>query len=732
VTIPFLLANVLLLGAAGIFIWLLGTTLRERATLRRSLAVAMLQVALPRAAASRGQREEESAENIKVAQQMLSVLAYLPTSLPARLLFGRPLVVLEIVARPDGLTVLQIGTEKPLLERLQKQVYAFYPEAEVSRAPDRVIAEEGRIIRTGRLDLRAVSGPTEKAAAVPAEAVVGALAGVRLHDAAVVQFVCRSAGRAAWRRDRARERFQVTARVAVVAGGPEEADRVFTAVARSLARSQLRNGTALTVHRSERHRAVWRDLVWHVPRERGALSLSAYELARLFHFLSSETSVRVRRRGARVAPAPVDLPRRGVLIGHNDYGGVRTPIYLTRHDRRQHLYCVGQAGNGKTTLLLNLAVQDIRAGRGVGVMDSTGDLVEDVLLYIPPERIHDVVLFDSRDTRRPVGFNVLAADSVKERAALAEELADVLKTALAQKAGASQALLERCLHTALRALADDEDATLVDLPRMFREEDFRARVLNGCSDRAARQFWREALQAQRRARPIDALAGAIESLERLVGDRTVRNITGQSRSSFDMRQILNERKILLCTVSRNNLGDPAADFLGALLLIQLRRTIMARPDAPAERTPDFYLYSDEFQQLLHARPDVLIAEAERSGVSLTVAHQSLRSLEQAAHIGARGSMVSLRAGAPDVAELPKRFRPVFGAEDFLNFAPFSAAAQLLVAGDHRRPFSLTIAPPPPGARADVRATIRRYSRRSYGRPLVEVEEQILRRRAGSS
>lgn len=794
-----ILISLVLTAAATMATWLLARTLRERALLRRALDVTMLQVLLPKDVKTGEAKDtpiEELREKISVAEQFLTTLVKLPVTTTDRWLYGRPLIVFEIVARPDGMIVFQVGTERRFLDHIEKQIYALYPEAEVQEAEGYTVFEPGDTIRAGYLRLRGKQhlpmATYKELGADPLQALTGALAKIQEKDAAVLQLVCRVAkgnvrrrGREAARRTvrgeqgdvgvkrgftgvsgrvmkteqqrekaeskaaqltpraeqrvelvedkQAQQQFAVNIRVGVSAREAEEAERIFGAMVGAFAQYDLPDLNGLVARRAGLSRKFLRDLVWRMPRERTASTLSVAELASVFHFpLPTTETPHVLWRGAKIAPAPNNLKQEGVLLGDNVYRGVKTPVYFASDDRRRHFYVIGQTGTGKTTLFLNMVEQDMRAGHGVGVVDPHGDLIEDILLRVPPERVEDVVLFDPRDQERPLGFNILEVRDEIQKDLVVNEVVQILQKLAARLNPESIGpMFEHYLRNALLALVEDKGATLVDVPRMFVDEKFRERVLENNTNPTVKQFWeQEFQQSQKGQMSADMLSYVISKLGRFVSNKTMRNMIGQSSSSFDMREIMDTRKILLCNLSKGSLGDINSDLLGFVLVSKIQIAALARANMPEEKRPDFYLYLDEFQNFTTDSIVTVLSEARKYKLNLNLTHQFIRQLEdkiREAVFGNVGTMVAYRVGPEDTEILAKQFEPVFGEYDLLNLERFVAIMRLLVAGTPQRPFSLMAAPPPSGGDARIRDKVQQFSSEKYGRPVEQVEEQILER-----
>lgn len=793
-----------LLGAAGVVLWVVWRTVREHAVMRRTLDLQMFEVLLPKDLKP-DEKEEGVGEEIKariaVAEQWLSTLVNLPTTLFDRLLYGRPMIVFEMVVRPDGLIVFYAGCERRWLDHLEKQIYAHYPQAEVRLAGDYTIFEPADAMRGGSLRLaRSAHLPVatyKELELDPIHTLAGALAKIQKRDAAVIQYVLQPAPKRAQRKARRAARqiirgkrsdleegifeklrrglrkltgtvdeqerlaaemrqltprmqqrvelveqkasqpqFAVNIRVVVSCGQVEETERVFNGIVGAFSQYNFPDLNHFKLKIAHRRGRFLRDVVFRVPRRASANILSTTEVASLFHFPLPQTGTpSILWRGAKVASAPTGLAASGIFLGLNTYRGIDTPIHLADDDRRRHLYLIGQTGTGKTTLFLNMIVQDIKAGHGVGVVDPHGDLIEDILLHIPPERQQDVILFDPRDTERPLGFNILEVKDAAQRDLVVNEVVQIL-TKLAARLNPESIgpMFEHYLRNALLALAEDPSATLIDVPRMFVEAPFRTTILARVTNPTVRQFWdQEFTQSQRGQLSADMLSYVISKLGRFIGNEVVRNLIGQAKSAFDVREIMDQRKILLCNLSKGSLGDINSDLLGFVLVSKIQIAALGRANIPERERNDFYLYLDEFQNFTTDSIATILSEARKYRLDLNLTHQFIEQLDEKireAVFGNVGTVISYRIGANDAEFLAKQFAPTFTEYDLLKLPRFTAVLRMLSSGTPQRPFSLKIMPPPAGGDPDAREAVRAFSRARYGRPKSEVEAEILGRFRG--
>lgn len=807
----FLLAGVLLLlASAAAALWLLRRWLRDERLLS-SLELVLLEVTLPKDIPEREKKPGEGVrEQIQSGLQWLTSLAGLKESgLWARFLYGAPAFAFEIVAHPEGEIVFFVAAPRRYEEFLEKQVFAYYPNADVRRVTDYTLFQAGDAVRGGSLKLAQKAYlPLKTYEQLPADPLKGltqALAKMEKGDAAAVQFVVRPAppkvrrkGKRVARKvalgkqtsvtrqegkiekfagsigkhvrastlgksnepssgsDRQREgwlpqmspveqerlervdkkaseyQFEVTGRIVVACKARQAADAVFTAIQQSFTQFGEPGFNELNV-KARPDRGFFRDFIFRTHDPKARMVLSASELLSLYHFPSPEIETpNIRWRKARRAPAPSLLPPEGIVLGVNDYRGVRTTVRLQRDDRRRHLYMLGQTGTGKTTLFKHLALQDIRAGDGVGVVDPHGDLIEDLLLHIPPSRAEDVILFDPKDTDRPLGLNMLEARDPNQRDLVVQELVLIIeKLATRLNPESIGPMFEHYLRNALLTLIEDPDATLIDIPRLFTDKSFREWVVAKVQNPVVRQFWeKEYAQSLRGQQSADMLSYVISKLGRFISNEVVRNIIGQPKSSFDVRAVMDEGKILLVNLSKGSLGDINADLLGFVLVSKLQIAALSRTDVPQDQRRDFYLYLDEFQNFTTDTVGTILSEARKYRLNLNLTHQFIGQLTDPirdAVFGNVGTVISYRIGVEDTELMAKQFAPVFDEYDVLNVEKYNAFVRLLVNNEPQRPFSLSVPPPPPGGDRRIREQIRELSRLTYGRPKAEVDERVRQR-----
>lgn len=801
----FLLVVVILLVIAGYFV--LHYVREER--LLSSLHLILLEVTVPKDLPDREKAKEGTIqEQIMQGAQFLASLAGLKEeNIFRKLVFGRPTWSFEIVAHPNGEIIFFVSVPRRYEELMEKQILAYYPQADVRRVSDYTIFEAGDTVEGGYVkQARKKYLPLKTFEELPSDPMQGitqALSKMEKGDGAVVQFVLRPASGSVRRKGRQVARsvalgkdksvahagnvwgkaaseiaktagasfkkpgqqmptddrkdnwlpqmspseqqrlekvdkkageyqFEVTMRIIVSCKAKEVAESHYMVLRESLMQFGDPSLNELSMKRQTK-RAFFRDYIFRTFDNNKKMVLSLSELLSLFHFPPSTTETpNIRWRHARHAPVAANLPEGGVLLGYNDYRGDQKPVYLQREDRRRHLYMIGQTGTGKTTLFKNMILQDIRNGEGVGVVDPHGQLIEDILLHIPRERAEDVIIFDPRDTDRPIGLNMLEAKDPNQRDLVVQELIMIIeKLAMRLNPESIGPMFEHYLRNALLTLVEDPDSTIIDVPRLFTDAKFRNWIVPRVKNPIVRDFWdKEYAQSLKGQQSADMLSYVISKLGRFIGNDVMRNIIGQPHNSFDIRDVMDSRKILLVNLSKGSLGDINADLLGFLLVSKLQITALSRTNIPEEQRNDFFLYLDEFQNFTTDTIATILSEARKYRLDLNLTHQFTAQLTdeiREAVFGNVGTMVSYRVGVDDAEMMAKQMAPVFNEYDLINVENYNSFVRLLSRNQPQRPFSMKAALPPDGGDEELRANLYELSRLKYGRAKQEVEERILER-----
>ncbi len=467
--------------------------------------------------------------------------------------------------------------------------------------------------------------------------------------------------------------------------------------------------------------------------------LNSEELASIWHLPLPNTEVpRIAWLTARRLPPPLNAPTEGVILGENVYRGKKTLIKMKEDDRRRHMYVVGMTGTGKSTTMATMAVQDIIAGKGVCVVDPHGELVEEIIQYIPKNRFEDVVIFDPSDIDRPIGLNMLEANTPFEMDKAAQEMINIFYKLLPDPAMAGP-MFEHYMRNALLALMADMDdpGTLVELARIFTDDDFRKKKLLHVKDILVKDFWeREYVASQKGSTGSDMLSYVISKTGRFVENELMRNIIGQSRSGINFRDVMDNGKILLMNLSKGKIGETNSSLLGLIAVAKLQMAALSRADMAESERKDFYLYIDEFQNFVTDSIAVILSEARKYKLDLCLGHQFISQLVQNndtrvrdAVFGNVGNLLIYRIGVDDSEVLAKQLAPIVSEYDIMNIEKFNAYFRMMIDNTAMPAFNMRCFPPYELATADksVISPVKELSRLKYGKDRLMVISDIIDR-----
>lgn len=414
-------------------------------------------------------------------------------------------------------------------------------------------------------------------------------------------------------------------------------------------------------------------------------------------------------------------------IGVTDYRDSKKKFGIKIDDRRRHVYVIGKTGMGKSTLLENMIIADIEAGRGVGVVDPHGELAEKIIDFVPEWRLEDVIYFDPSDTDYPIGFNPLEQVSSEHRHLIASGMMGVFKKIWPD---VWSARMEYILNNTLLALLEYPGATLVGVLRMFSDKDFRNRIVNGLEDPVVKHFWVDEFTKYTQRLQIEAVAAIQNKVGQFVTNPLIRNILGQRKSSIDVKEVMDEGKILIVNLSKGKIGEDNAALLGAMMVTRLQSAAMSRAKDTSKEYKDFYLYVDEFQNFATDSFATILSEARKYRLNLTLAHQYINQLASEGNTRVRdaifgnvGTIICFRVGAADAEFLEKEFLPYYDANDLVNLSKYHIIIKLMIDGVASTPFS-AITLPPRKTSTSFRETIIEFNRKKYASPREFVEKKI--------
>lgn len=460
------------------------------------------------------------------------------------------------------------------------------------------------------------------------------------------------------------------------------------------------------------------------------------ELATLFHLPNKTVETpNISWLKAKRAPAPANMPTDGMFIGFSKYRGQRIPTFVGPKDRQRHMYIIGKTGVGKTELLKSMLSQDIRSGKGLCFIDPHGDAAEEILEYIPPERAEDVIYFDPSDTNRPMGLNIMEANTEEQQHFMASAIINLMyKLYDPQRTGIVGPRFEHAVRNAMLTVMAEPGNTFIEVNRILTDPKFVNQLLPKVKDPIIRRYWTDQIAQTSDFHKSEVLDYIASKFGRFVTNKAIRNIIGQSKSSFDFRKVMDEGKILIINLSKGKLGEENSSFLGLVLIPKLLAAAMSRAEIPESERRDFFLYVDEFQNFATQDFATILSEARKYKLNLVVANQFIGQMEEEvknAIFGNVGSIIAFRVGVTDANYLQHEFQPTFTESDFLNVERFSAYVRTNINNDPVSPFFVDmtkdLAKEERKRNKKVAEAIVQLSRLKYGKPKELVEQEISQR-----
>lgn len=528
--------------------------------------------------------------------------------------------------------------------------------------------------------------------------------------------------------------FETNIRIIASSEDKDEAKKLFSSLAGAFGQFSLSSGNDFQVEELT-GRALEKliyDYSFRCFNKHQNIILNTEEITSIYHFpLPHIKSPNISWKKAGDAPPPPVFTRKGEnMIGEVLYRGEKLPVYfVSKEDRRRHFYIIGQTGTGKTSLLRQMIKQDLEKGYGVGVIDPHGDLIESTLSYIPKNRMEEVVLFEPFDLANPMGLNMLEWELPEQKDFAVQEMIAIFHKLFPPEIIGP--MFEHYMRNAMLALMADKErpGTLVEIPRIFTDDDFMSVKLTKVKDPLVRNFWEREWRRTTGATKSDMLGYVVSKVGRFVENEMMRNIIGQGKSSFDFEEILNKGKIFLANLSKGQTGEVNSSLLGLILVSKLQMAAMKRAYLKEEERKDFYLYLDEFQNFTTDSIATILSEARKYRLNLILAHQFIPQLPEDiknAVLGNVGSMCVFRVGVNDAEFLEKQFAPEFSRFDLVNLDNFNAISKIMINNSISRPFRLQTIPPSEGNK-DIVDYLKKLSKLKYSRPKEIVEKEIIER-----
>lgn len=743
---------------------------REKAALDSTL----LQVALPR----------DNEVKIDAAEQLFSSFASLHKGGRFSFLNPQPCLSLEIVGMPGDIR-FYVSTPNKYKDFVEKQINGAYPDAEITEVNEEKSMKEGFVVgndynifaedakvayasmRLKKADYLPIK-LYKDLATDPLSSITSILAKMTEGEGAAIQIMISPAddkwkkhGRAHLSETKKGEAnpetakysadpkelegieasvgkpgFNVVVRIVVSSSTKESADAHLNNIVNVF--SQFSGLNSFTKNKIRMQKAFMTDFIYrYMPRSGQTSILTTEELATVYHFPNKSVATpHIHWINSKRAPAAAHIPTTGLFLGKSLYRGLSRDVFIERDDRRRHMYIIGKTGTGKTEFLKQMITQDIKNGEGVGVVDPHGDLIEDLLQIIPPERAEDVILFDPSDTSRPMGLNMLEATTEEERHYVVSSIVGLMyKLYDPNKTGIIGPRFEHAVRNAMLTVMSRPGTTFIEVVRALTDAKYVQDILPYVQDPIVRRYWTDQIAQTSDFHKSEVLDYIVSKFGRFVTNRTMRNIIGQSQSAFNFRDVMDNQKILLVNLSKGKLGEENSSFLGLILVPKILVAAMSRQNMPMDQRKDFFLYVDEFQNF--ATPDFaqILSEARKYRLNLIVANQFIGQMEEEvknAIFGNVGTLASFRVGVTDANYLQHEFQPTFNEADLINVDRFNAYMRTVVSGEPVPPFSLDTTKDMEQEKAAmnprVSELIKELSRLKYGKD-VKVIEQVIGERA---
>lgn len=739
-----------------------------------SLRSVLLQVSLPR----------ENEIKIDAAEQLFASLASLRKSGRLQYFRHQPHISFEIVGLPGDIR-FYVNVPHNLQDFVEKQINGAYPEAEIVQVTDQAAKQKDGAILAGEYNIFSENGKVafkslslkgshykplkvyKDLAVDPLASITSILAKMGEGEGAAIQILISPAdnewkkhGKEYLAKTKKNESnpetakystdakeleaiegkvgkpgFETVVRMVVCSSSQEAADAHLSNIVNAF--SQYSGSNSFQKNKHWFKGLFVTDFIYRYMPMRGQTSvLSSEELATIFHFPNkSVVTPGIHWVNSKRAPAPANLPTEGLYLGKSTFRGLSKPVFIGKSDRQRHMYIIGKTGTGKSEFLKQMIMQDIRNGEGLAVIDPHGDLIEDILQMIPPERAEEVILFDPSDVEQPMGFNMLEANGEQQRHLVTTSVIGLMyKLFDPNKTGIIGPRFEHAVRNAMLTVMYQPGATFMEVVRALTDQNYVQELLPKVEDPVIRRYWTDQIAQTSDFHKSEVLDYIVSKFGRFITNKMIRNIIGQSESAFNFREAMDNQKILLINLSKGKIGEENSSFLGLVLVPKILVAAMSRQDMPMDQRKDFFLYVDEFQNF--ATPDFaqILSEARKYRLNLIVANQFVGQMEEEvknAIFGNVGTIASFRVGVTDANYLQHEFQPTFSEADLINIDRFNCYMRTLVNGEPVPPFSLDTTKDITAEKAlmdpRVAELIKELSRLKYGRNVQVVEAEIVQR-----
>ena len=532
--------------------------------------------------------------------------------------------------------------------------------------------------------------------------------------------------------------FEVLVRIIASSSNKVRSETLMSSVVSIFSQFDLQNYNGFRYDINSHPEQLAKDYILRMfPQEQSSMILNSVEMASLFH-LPAQNAIptsQVERQATKQVDGPAKLVEEGIILGINEFRGEKKTIRLSENDRRRHTYVIGATGMGKSVLLTNLAYQDMCDGRGFCFIDPHGDAVEAILSKVPRERVDDVILFEPGNLENPVGMNMFEFQNEDQKDFIVQEGINML-TSLYDP-GNQGIFGPRAQHmfrnAALLLMSDPDGGTFIDIPRCFIDPEFVKSKLKYVTDKTVYDYWTKEFPASQKSNDAgEVTSWFVSKWGPFLSNKMMRNILGQPKSGFNLREIMDNKKILLVNLSKGKTGELNAKLLGMIFVMKFQAAAMSRADIPEDERQDFCLFVDEFQNFATESFESILSEARKYRLNLVLANQFMTQLTdkiREAILGNVGTILCGRIGVTDAELMEKAFQPVFNAEDLHKIPNHEAVTTVLMFGLPTTPFTLKLLPPLGESSEELMQRMRTYALSRYGRPRAEVEAEIEERLA---
>ncbi len=753
----FVIIGVIVLAA--LVAYLIIQLLKQRSREKYALNFATLLIRLPK----------NNEVKIDAAEQMFASLYSLKSSGISSFFKSEDVISFEIVALKEDIS-FHVSCSRKIQDLVEKQIYGAYPLAEIEEVDEvNIFNEKGRVAFASLKLEKAHFYPIKTYKDLPTDGlslVTSALSKIQAGEGSVLQVLLQPVG-STWQRKARRyiskqKKKEADPDKASYTHDPKEMEAINTKAGKPQFRVSIRAVvSAPHDHQAESHlsnlvgafsqftsaynsfkkvtvfirQLFMIDFIYrYMPLfNKGTSIMNTEELATILHFPNKTVETHhIRWLNAKNAPAPNKIPQKGLYMGTSMYRGEARKVQISQMDWRRHMYIIGKTGTGKSEFLKEMILQDIEAGRGVCAIDPHGEFVEDILELMPPERAEDVIYFNPSDLARPMGMNIMEADSEEQMHFVVSAIIGLMyKLYDPHRTGIIGPRFEHAIRNAMLTVMSRKGSTFIEVVRCLTDQKFVEELLPHVKDPMVKRYWTDQIAQTSDFHKSEVLDYIVSKFGRFVTNKTMRNIIGQTQSAFNFREAMDEKKIILINLSKGILGEEDAKFLGLILVPKVLTAAMSRQDISMEQREDFYFYVDEFQNYATEDFAVILSEARKYRLNLIVANQFIGQIDEEiknAVFGNVGTIVSFRVGVTDANFLQHEFTPVFNETDLANVEKFHVYMKTIVDNEPVSAFSMSLYKDMEAQKARMNPKlsemIKQLSRLKYGQDKEIIEDEI--------